>query len=112
MLIALICDVVLAAFAVIGFCCLIHAVLDGRACSGRLGITVTVRDEKDADMLDMLLHEADSAFFRIRGMKTVVLVSASLFEREKIGSTDGVLHDRYAELLEAYAAECYIMDWD
>ncbi len=108
----LICDVVLAMLAVFGFCCLIHTALDGIVCSKRLAITVTVRDEKDADMLDMLLHEADSAFFRRRGMKTVVLISSSLFEAEKIGSTDGVLFDRYAELLEGYAVECYIMDWD
>lgn len=112
MLFDLILMVGLACFAVFGFCCFIQMVLDCLFSSGRFWITVKIKDEKDADMLDMLLHEADSAFFRKHGTRTVVLISSALFENETVGSADGVLYDRYAELIEAYAAECYVMDWD
>ena len=112
MLARLICDVGIAALAMFGFCCMIHILLDSFFSAKHFWITVKIRDEKDADMLDMLLHEAESAFFRKKATHTVVLISSVLFENETVGSPDGVLYDRYADLIEAYAAECYIMDWD
>ena len=112
MLFDLILNVGIACFAVFGFCCFLQTVLDRVFSSKHFWVTVKIRDEKDADMLDMLLHEADSAFFRKHGTRTVVLISSALFESGTVGSADGVLYDRYAALIEEYAAECYIMDWD
>ena len=60
----------------------------------------------------MLLHEAESAFFRKKYPRAVVLISSVLFENGTMGTSDGILYDRYADLIEQYAAECYIMDWD
>ena len=108
----LIFEIGIACLSVFGFYCLLKTLLECFFSSERLWIAVEVREEKDADMLDMLLHEADSAFFRKGGMKTVVLFSSSLFENGIVGSTDGVLYDEYAALVDEYAAECYIMDFD
>ena len=102
----------ISALAVFGFCCMLQMLLDHMFSSKRFWITVKIRDEKDADMLDLLLHEAYSAFFRKRASRTIVLISSTLFENGTVGGRDGVLYDRYADLIEEYAAECYIMDWD
>lgn len=101
-----------ALFATYGFCCMLHAILDFVFTSNHYWITIKVKDEKDADMLDMLLHEADSAFFRKRGERTVVLISSALFANGVMGSADGILHDAWADLLDRYGAECYVMEWD
>lgn len=105
-------EIGIACLSVFGFYCLLKTLMEWLFSSERLWIAVEVREEKDADMLDMLLHEADSAFFRRRGMKTVVMISSDLFDREIVGTADGVLYDQYAALLDEYAAECYIMDWN
>ena len=102
----------IAFLAVFGFCCLVQTVMDRVFSSKRFWITIKIKDEKDADMLDMLLHEAESAFFRRKTSRAVVLISSILFENGTMGTSDGVLYDRYANLIEDYAAECYIMDWD
>lgn len=105
-------DVAIACLAVLGFCCLICTALSLLGFGRALRFAVTVKDEKDADMLDVHLHEAESAFFRKRGTRTVVLFSHHLFDRGVVGSADGVLYDRYAEMLAYYDAECYIIDGD
>ena len=108
----LILEIGIACLTVFGFCCLLQLLFDCFYAAKHFYITVEIREERDADMLDMLLHEARSAFFRKRRMKTLVLISSHLFEKEIVGTRDGVLYDPYADLLEEYAAECYIMDWD
>ena len=112
MLSKLILQIMIAFFSVFGFCSALQTVLDIVFTSKHYWITVKVRDEKDADMLDMLLHEAASAFFKKRGTRTVVLISSSLFQNGTVGSADGILYDRYAELIEEYEAECYVMEWE
>lgn len=104
-------DVIIACLAVFGFCCMIRTVLDFLIVRDRVWIAVIVRDEKDADMLDVRLHEAESAFFKKRGMRTVVLISSRLFQNCRIGSEDGILHDRYAQMIEDLGVDCYIIDW-
>ncbi len=112
MLSRLILQVGVALLSVFGFCCMLQMILDVVFTSKHYWITVKVKDKKDADMLDMLLHEAASAFFRKRGERTVVLISSALFDDGTVGSADGVLYDRYAALIDRYAAECYVMDWE
>ena len=104
-------DIGIACLAVLGFYCLICTVLGICFPSDRLRIAVEIRNEKDADMLDVLLHEAESAFFRKRGMRVTVLISQALFDAELIGSVNGTLYDRYARILDYYGAECYMIDF-
>ena len=108
----LILKILIAALAVFGFYCAVQTVMDLIFSARRFQITIKIKNEKDADMLDMLLHEAQSAFFRKKSPCAVVSISSSLFEREIMGSRDGVLFDRYSDLIEQYRAECYVMDWD
>ena len=112
MLALLILEIGIACLSVFGFYCFLRMVFDFFFARKLFWITVEIREDRDADMLDMLLHEAQSAFFRKRGMRVLVLISNRLFEKEIVGTNDGVLYDEYAEILEEYAAECYIMDWD
>lgn len=104
-------DIAIACLAVFGFYCLILSVSEWLFPSG-LWIAVAVKDEKDADLLDMRLHEAASASFRKRGMRTVLLISAELFENGTVGTADGMLHEQYAALAEQYGADCFIIDWN
>lgn len=106
----LLLDIVIACLAVLGFYCLIGTVLGLLYSDDRVWIAVTVKDKKDADMLDVRLHEAESAFFKKRGMRVVVLISKHLFENGTVGSADGVLHDCYAQITEYYGVTCYIID--
>ena len=59
-------------------------------------------------MLDMLLHEAVSAFSRRRGMRVTVLLSVSLMDG-RVGEGEELL-PAYRELLDRYGAECYLID--
>ena len=112
MLLKGILEAMVACFAVFGFFCTLQMLLDRIFSVQAFWITIKIKDANDADMLDMLLHEAKSAFFRKTNAKTVVLVSSALFESGTVGSVDGTLYDCYAELIERYGAECYIMDWE
>ena len=107
----LLLDIVIACLAVFGFYCLIGTVLGFLCSDDRVWIAVTVKDKKDADMLDVRLHEAESAFFRKKGMRVTVLISQALFDAELIGSVNGTLYDRYARILDYYGAECYMIDF-
>lgn len=108
----LLLDIGIACLAVFGFYFLICTVLGFLDSDDRTWIAVTVKDRKDADMLDVRLHEAGSAFFKKRGMRTVVLISQQLFLDGIVGTPDGVLYDCYAEIAEYYGVDCYMIDWD
>ena len=112
MLLSWMLDLAIACFAVFGFYCVLQMLLDALASVDRFWVTVKIRNENDADMLDMLLHEANSAFFRKKRARTVVLISSALFANGTVGRSDGTLYDTYADVIDRYGAECYIMDWD
>ena len=104
-------DMIVACLATYGFCSLILAAF-GRVIASPFCVAVSVRDEKDADLLDMQLHEAASAFFQKRGMRIIILISAHLFENGTVGNADGTLYKRFSTLAEQYCAECYMIEWN
>ncbi len=107
MLLHLILEISAALFAVFGFYCALRTVADLFWAPKQLYAAIEVQNKEDAEMLDVLLHEAYSAFFR-KGHRIVVLLSASLMD-----GTVGVgeeLFDAYSDLLERYGAECYLID--
>ena len=107
MLFYLILEVSVALFAVFGFYCALRMVADLFWAPRQLYAAVEVQNKEDAEMLDVLLHEAYSAFFR-KGHRIVVLLSSDLMD-----GTVGVgeeLFDQYSDLLELYGAECYLVD--
>ena len=94
--------------AVLGLCTAAWLLTDWLLGSDRITVAIQIKTEKDADMLDMLLHEAGSAFFKKRSQSPVVLVSVELMDGT-LGEGD-VLYDRYAKILERYGATCYLID--
>ena len=95
-------------FAVFGFCCAVWLACDWLFSSKRISVAVEIKNEKDADMLDMLLHEARSAFFKKQSVRPVVLVASELMNGV-MGMGDE-LYERYAEVLDRFGAECYVID--
>lgn len=95
--------VTVSMLAVFGLWCAIKFPIEALLSSGRVVAAIELRNEKDAEMLDVLLHEAHSAFFR-RGMRRiVVLIDASLLQG-CIGA-DGVPDEQTLELLAYHGAE-------
>lgn len=100
-------EVMAAMFAVFGFYCALRMAADLFWNPKQLCIAVEVRNTKDAEMLDVLLHEAYSAFFR-KGRRIVVLLSSELMD-----GTVGLgeeLFEKYSDLIDTYGAECYLID--
>ena len=108
MLWELILQVAVALFAIFGFYCALRLFTDLFFASEQIAVAVEIRDQKDAEMLDVLLHEAWSAFFRKRHARLVVLLSYELMDgRVGVGE---VLFPAYLEILERWGAECYLID--
>ena len=107
MLLQVILEVLVALFAVFGFYCALRAFADLMWSSKQLYIAIEIQSREDADMLDVLLHEAHSALFR-KGRRIVVLLSAVLMDGT-VGVGEDLL-EPYAELLDRYGAECYLID--
>ena len=100
--------IAVALFAVIGLWSSLSIVLELVFPCEQVTLAVKVQNKQDADMLDMLLHEARSAFLRRGRTRLVVLISSSLMD-----GTVGVgeeLYAPYAETIDAFGAECYLID--
>ena len=100
-------DVAAALFAVFGFYCALRMVADLFWNPKQICVAVKVQNKEDAEMLDVLLHEAYSAFFR-KGHRITVLISSALMDGT-LGEGEE-LFDQYSDLLELYGAECYLID--
>ena len=68
-----------------------------------LCVAIEMKNEKDAEMLDVLLQQAHSAFFRQSRHRIVVLIDAPLLYG-RMGH-DGVPSEQVLELLAYYGAE-------
>lgn len=106
----LILNVSTALFAVFGFACALRALAEWFFAPPNLTMAVEVRNKEDADMLDMLLHEARSAFLRKGRRRLVVLISTDLMNGI-VGHGD-LLFSEYEDLLARYGAESYLIDID
>jgi hypothetical protein len=100
-------DVAAALLAVFGFYCALRMVADLFWNPKQICIAVRVQNKEDAEMLDVLLHEAYSAFFR-KGRRIAVLLSSELMNG-MLGEGEE-LFEKYNDLMDAYGAECYLID--
>lgn len=98
----------IALMAAFGFCCALRTVLDWILPLRHLSLAVEIRTREDADMLDMLLHEARSASFCPAGGRITVLFDLSLMDGT-VGFGDVLLED-YREQIECFGARWYAVD--
>ena len=108
MLFGYVIEASVALFAVFGFYCAARMLCELGLASSQIAVAVEVREEADAQALDMLLHEARAAFLRRGHARLVVLVSSDLM-RGCMGEGE-VLFSLYEDLLDEYGAECYLID--
>jgi hypothetical protein len=103
----LLAEIAVALLAVVGFYCVVKIGLEWLFFPRNVLVAVEVNTREDADMLDVLLHEAGSASFRKRSRRTVVLISAELLDGT-VGFGDSLLEE-YRELLDCYGADYYLV---
>ena len=99
--------VTVSLLSVFGLWCAVKFPLEAFFSSGQVVAAVELKNEKDAEMLDVLLHEAHSAFFRKGMRRIVVLIDEQLLYG--VMGTDGVPHQDVLELLAYYGAEYRVM---
>jgi hypothetical protein len=95
--------VTVSMLAVFGLWCAIKVLGDMIFAPRCLMVAIEIKNEKDAEMLDVLLQQAHSAFFRQKMRRVVVLIDQPLLYG-CIGH-DGVPSVRVLELLAYYGAE-------
>ncbi|MBQ7380239.1 MAG: hypothetical protein IJW70_11255 [Clostridia bacterium] len=100
-------SVAVSLLAVFGLWCAIKFPVEAFFSSGQVVAAIELRNEKDAEMLDVLLHEAHSAFFRKGMRRIIVLIDISLMNG--CVGREGVLHESVLELLARYGAEFRII---
>lgn len=94
--------VLTAVFAVFGAVCTVRMLADSLFPVRQLAVAVEICDREDADVLDMLLHEAQLASACAGGARLVVLLP------EALAPGDEIPEDLEA-VLERYHAECYLI---
>lgn len=104
----LLAEIAVALLAVIGFYCVVKIGLEWLFFPRNVLVAVEVNTREDADMLDVLLHEAGSASFRKCSRRTVVLIASELMDGT-VGFGDALLEE-YEELLYYYGADYYLVN--
>lgn len=99
--------VTVSLLSVFGLWCAVKFPIEAFFSSGKVVAAIVLENEKDAEMLDVLLHEAHSAFFRKGNRRTVVLIDRGLLQG--VLGEDGVLDDATLELLARYGAQYRII---
>ena len=99
--------VTVSLLSVFGLWCAVKFPLEAFFSSGQVVAAVELNNEKDAEMLDVLLHEAHSAFFRKGARRVIVLIDVSLMNG--CVGRDGVPFETTLELLARYGAEYRII---
>ena len=95
--------VTLSLLAVFGLWCALKLIGETLFSHKCLVAAIEITNEKDAEMLDVLLQQAHSAFFCQRSRRIVVLFDAPLLYG-RLGH-DGVPSEHVLELLAFYGAE-------
>lgn len=96
-----------ALFAVFGFFCAVRVMADLLFPNKRISVAVEVWTREDAEELDLMLGEAAARSMQ-RGARLVVLLSVELMDGT-VGVGEELL-DYYAELLDRFGAECYLIE--
>ena len=99
--------VTVSLLSVFGLWCAVKFPLEAFFSSGQVVAAVELNNENDAEMLDVLLHEAHSAFFRKGMRRIIVLIDVSLMQG-CLGK-DGVPYEKTLELLARYGADFRII---
>ena len=107
-MLALITEIGVAMLAVFGFCCALKMLLDLLFSSDRISVAIEVMEKKDADVLDLLLREAQALSLGKGRPRLVVLISAALMDGT-VGVSDE-LSAHYAAMIDQYGADCYLID--
>ena len=94
--------VTVSLLSVFGLWCAFRLFLDAFRASGKVVTAIEINNRKDAEMLDVLLHEAHSAFFCQTNARTLVLIESSLLYG--CLGTDGVPSPETLELLACFGA--------
>lgn len=100
--------VTVSMLAVFGLWCAIKLASEAWLTPRCMMTAIEITNEKDAEMLDVLLQQAHSAFFRKTKGRTVVLISAGLLQG--CLGTDGVPDRALLELLARFGAIYRIID--
>ena len=98
---------VISVFAVFGLYCAMRTVVGLLFPSQQISVAVEVRNKGDAENLDILLQEAAESSLQ-RGAHLVVLLSVDLMNG--IVGTGEELSEYYADLLDRFGAECYLIE--
>ena len=104
----IVCEIVVAAFAVFGFYCAMKTVSQWWLMPSSLCVAVTVYDEATAANLDVLLCEADKSLLHRSKSHIVVLFSANLMQG-CVGYGEALRPDVEA-LVRRYEADCYVVE--
>lgn len=104
----IILEVILAAFAVIGFYCALKMIGELIFPYDYLDVAVRIYDEEQIARLDMILDVAASKSSRRRGEGIVVLISSHLMTGA-MGYGE-VLRPELEALLRSYGADCFVVD--
>ena len=99
--------VIVSMLAVFGLWCAIKVLGDLIFAPRCLMAAIEIKNEKDAEMLDVLLQQAHSAFFCQRIRRIVVLIDAQLLQG--CLGTDGVPSEQVLELLAHFGADYRVM---
>lgn len=99
--------VTVSLLSVFGLWCAVKFPIEAFFSSGKVVAAIELTNEKDAEMLDVLLHEAHSAFFRKGMRRIIVLIDVSLVHG--CLGTEGIPDEKTLELLARYGADYRIM---
>ena len=99
--------VTVSLLSVFGLWCAVKFPIEAFFSSGKVVAAIELTNEKDAEMLDVLLHEAHSAFFRKGMRRIIVLIDVSLVHGCR--GTEGIPDEKTLELLARYGADYRIM---
>ena len=99
--------VTVSMLAVFGLWCAIKLLFEMLFSPKCLVVAIELTKEKDAEMLDVLLQQAHSAFFCQRIRRIVVLIDAQLLQG--CLGTDGVPSEQVLELLAHFGADYRVM---
>ncbi len=91
------------AFALFGLVCAIELIVEACFPQEQIFTVVEIREQKDAEMLDLWLAEARRTSMRSASARVGVLLSPTLLQ-------DGRIPQKMLDIMERYGAECYLCE--
>ena len=91
------------AFALFGLVCAIELIVEACFPDRRIFTVVEIRSLEDAEVLDLLLAEANRTSWRSASSRVGVLLSGDVL-------CDGKIPQKMLDILDRYGAECYLCE--